>query len=335
MLARRLARRGVAPSGVMPAAGLPACVPASLVSSTVTVGRLYGAGQAVVPAGVAALTQGVLKDMCMNKVKTFAGMVLVAVMVVLGGEAVYRHAAAGQPEVQAEKPPARASVAGQGGKPTTAPATKERKARLEVRADGKQVQVRVICGDEEFQAIADSMNYDEDSGRLILEGNVRMRQQRQGQKPQQIQGRRMVIDRKTGKVSVEGAGRIGMVVPMLGSTPAALDFGFPISTGPHKKGAGENHDVPKRPGENPADSGIPSMKKELDELRERVKKLENRLSDAAAGAKEFATAEFYRRTGHLGSAYFYYELVSRRYPGTSHASKAKERMDDLRSLMAS
>ena len=31
--------------------------------------------------------------------------------------------------------------------------------------------------------------------------------------------------------------------------------------------------------------------------------------------KDFETAEFYRRTGHPGSAWFYYELVIRRYPG--------------------
>jgi hypothetical protein len=30
--------------------------------------------------------------------------------------------------------------------------------------------------------------------------------------------------------------------------------------------------------------------------------------------KDYETAEFYRRTGHPGSAWFYYELVIRRYP---------------------
>jgi hypothetical protein len=40
-------------------------------------------------------------------------------------------------------------------------------------------------------------------------------------------------------------------------------------------------------------------------------------------------AEFYRRTGHPGSAWFYYELVRRRYPGTLLAEKAGERMESL------
>ncbi|MBY0525191.1 MAG: tetratricopeptide repeat protein [Gemmataceae bacterium] len=46
--------------------------------------------------------------------------------------------------------------------------------------------------------------------------------------------------------------------------------------------------------------------------------------------KDFRMAEFYGRTGHPGSAYFYYEIVRRRYPGTEFADKATQRMWDLR-----
>jgi outer membrane protein assembly factor BamD (BamD/ComL family) len=45
--------------------------------------------------------------------------------------------------------------------------------------------------------------------------------------------------------------------------------------------------------------------------------------------KDFRVAEFYRRTKHPGSAYFYYEIVRRRYPGTPLADKAAERMKEL------
>jgi hypothetical protein len=38
--------------------------------------------------------------------------------------------------------------------------------------------------------------------------------------------------------------------------------------------------------------------------------------------RDFNIAEFYRRSGHPGSAYFYYELVIRRYPKTDYAEKA-------------
>src|SRR5262249_31359767 len=45
--------------------------------------------------------------------------------------------------------------------------------------------------------------------------------------------------------------------------------------------------------------------------------------------KDYKIAEFYERTGHPGSAYFYYELVCRRYQGTKYADLAKKKKDDL------
>jgi hypothetical protein len=46
--------------------------------------------------------------------------------------------------------------------------------------------------------------------------------------------------------------------------------------------------------------------------------------------KDFRLAEFYRRTSHAGTAYFYYQLVCRRYPGTKWAARAAERLGELR-----
>src|SRR5262249_49121743 len=46
--------------------------------------------------------------------------------------------------------------------------------------------------------------------------------------------------------------------------------------------------------------------------------------------KDFSIGEFYRRTGHPGSAYFYYEIVRRRYPGSKWADMATDRMQELR-----
>lgn len=46
--------------------------------------------------------------------------------------------------------------------------------------------------------------------------------------------------------------------------------------------------------------------------------------------RDFRIAEFYRRTGHPGSAFFYYELVRRRYPNTEYAEKAVARMSEIR-----
>jgi hypothetical protein len=46
--------------------------------------------------------------------------------------------------------------------------------------------------------------------------------------------------------------------------------------------------------------------------------------------RDFKVAEFYRRTGHPGSACFYYELVSRRYPGTAYADLALQRKLEIK-----
>jgi len=50
--------------------------------------------------------------------------------------------------------------------------------------------------------------------------------------------------------------------------------------------------------------------------------------------KDFRTAEYYQRTGHPGSAIFYYELVRRRYSGTQYADVATERKELLTKQMA-
>jgi hypothetical protein len=59
---------------------------------------------------------------------------------------------------------------------------------------------------------------------------------------------------------------------------------------------------------------------------------------APAGSKQakadadhdLGMAEFYRRTGHFGSAHFFYELVLYHYPDTDHAAEAKQRLEELK-----
>lgn len=50
--------------------------------------------------------------------------------------------------------------------------------------------------------------------------------------------------------------------------------------------------------------------------------------------KDFRIAEFYERTNVAGSAYFYYHLVMRRYPGTKFAQEAQLRAEKLEQLRA-
>jgi RNA polymerase sigma factor (sigma-70 family) len=97
-LARRLARCGVVLSGgalaVALAGGAAAAVPAPLAAATVKAAALVAAGQAAAAGTPAvALMNEVLRAMLMTKLKAYAGVVLVAALVGVGGLA-YR--AAGQ-----------------------------------------------------------------------------------------------------------------------------------------------------------------------------------------------------------------------------------------------
>ena len=261
LLARRLAGRGVALSGAAVAALLSenaasACVPASLVSSTIRAGSLLGvAGAAVAeatPVGVVTLTQGVLKAMSTNKVGTVvAGLLMAGVVALAGGLLTRSTAAADQPDVpKKEKPPARGPVVARREKPAAPAAPKRKKDQLEVRADGKQVRVRAVFGGREVHAVAERMSYDDESKRLVLEGNVRV-QQRQGQEKEEVRCRKMVIDRRSGTMKIEGLGAlksgamkvqgpagVRFAVPMLGPVPISLDFGFPVA-----RDVGDNQQV--------------------------------------------------------------------------------------------
>jgi RNA polymerase sigma factor (sigma-70 family) len=113
MLANRLTRRGVALSGGSLAAVLAqeaasACVPPSVLSSTVKATTLVAAGQAVTAglcsAEVAALTQGVLKAMFLTKLKLATAVVLALTATITIAGLIYQaHASTeGSPAPQAE-----------------------------------------------------------------------------------------------------------------------------------------------------------------------------------------------------------------------------------------
>jgi outer membrane protein assembly factor BamD (BamD/ComL family) len=50
--------------------------------------------------------------------------------------------------------------------------------------------------------------------------------------------------------------------------------------------------------------------------------------------RDFESAEYYRRTGKYGSAYFCYELVKRRYPGTKWSDLAGKRVVEMKDIEA-
>jgi hypothetical protein len=103
ILAKRLTRHGMMiSSGVLAAvlskSTVSACVPTYLVSSTVKAATLLAAGQAVVAglisAKVAALAEGVVMTMLLNKLKVGTMGLVVLVMVAFGGGLAVTHATA-------------------------------------------------------------------------------------------------------------------------------------------------------------------------------------------------------------------------------------------------
>jgi RNA polymerase sigma factor (sigma-70 family) len=118
LLAARLTRYGLVPAGAtlaaLSAAGAASAqVPAALLDGTAHAGYLVTAGQAaaagVIPAEVAALTEGVLKTMMLAKAKTATVVLLGVAVLGLGtGGLAYRTrtAAAEPPGAQRGSPPA-------------------------------------------------------------------------------------------------------------------------------------------------------------------------------------------------------------------------------------
>jgi RNA polymerase sigma factor (sigma-70 family) len=95
MLAKRLTQRGVALSGGVLAVALSqstgsAGVPAAVVSSTIKAASLCAAGQAAIPVKVAALAEGVLKAMLLNKLQPALAVLVVVAMVGLIGYGMAR-----------------------------------------------------------------------------------------------------------------------------------------------------------------------------------------------------------------------------------------------------
>lgn len=80
-----------------------------------------------------------------------------------------------------------------------------------------------------------------------------------------------------------------------------------------------------------AEATVPELANNPD-LSERLTRAKFAIRSQQA-EKDFLMADYYQRTGHPGSAVFYYELVRRRYAGTRYAEAATERQARLVRLM--
>ncbi len=145
MLANRLSQRGVTLSGWALAAAMSlnaasAGLPASVVMSTIKAAGLCAAGQAVIPVKVAALAEGVLKTMLMNKLKPALAVLLVATMVGVIGFGIAMGQQTGDvPEKQESEKAQKGDVPQKDAKPKVEAAVKEKAEKKETIAWGKEV----------------------------------------------------------------------------------------------------------------------------------------------------------------------------------------------------
>jgi RNA polymerase sigma factor (sigma-70 family) len=108
LLAKRLARHGLAVSGgaFLLQNSVSACVPPSLVASTVKAAGAYSAGKSaatgLISANVAILIQGGLTTMFWTKMKIAVVVLMVATIIALGGGVLLRGTAAGQQIAEAK-----------------------------------------------------------------------------------------------------------------------------------------------------------------------------------------------------------------------------------------
>jgi RNA polymerase sigma factor (sigma-70 family) len=173
MLAKRLARRGFAVSGGVLAAVLmqraaPACVPASVLSSTIHAASLVATGQlaaGVIPVQVAALTEGVLKTMLVTKLRTTTMFVLVVVgfLTAGGGLLTYRSFAEGRAETRQEagaEPPAQGDT-----KPEQPDLLQEQRARQMIE---EQRLTQVV--DETLRKVSSTFPNDAEGALKLLRG---------------------------------------------------------------------------------------------------------------------------------------------------------------------
>jgi RNA polymerase sigma factor (sigma-70 family) len=155
MLAARLSRRGIVASAAMLSAEMAsACVPTSLVSST-----LRAACAGAVSANVHALKEGVLTGMLLNKLKAVAVVLAVSMAALVGGIVVQYPAAADPPEAKGK---VKLSP-----KPAISPKPQGAKDRFAVTAAGKRLLFQATLGGVDLHAEAERVSYDNNV--LILE----------------------------------------------------------------------------------------------------------------------------------------------------------------------
>jgi RNA polymerase sigma factor (sigma-70 family) len=340
LVQKRLARHGLplsagAVSLVWAGAVTAEAVPAGLTGATVNIASLFEAGKAagLIPLNVLALAQGVLQAMTLSKVKSVTALIILAGALTLGGLGGWWHsaavaqaptepAAAGAPIPPPPAPsvfqPAHETIAGRlptGPAPFQALVSLD-KDKLVVKTASPSYQPRqmtdkfgrLVTGYELMHSLQaarfDRKEVDVYDTRGRKLDNRDLPKWLKEEIPALVLfGRELdplhlrLIKEGTLVFSVP----VQMSQPTLVAEPAVQSWPSPLALPV----------VPAQPAPPPA---LPRDA--------RIDQAERDLSIAA----------FYLTTGQRGSAAFYYELVQKRYAGTSYAQRAGQFLRELRQL---
>ncbi len=317
MLARRLTRRGMTlPAGALSVVltrEAAAHLPISLVDSTCKAAMSFAAGHAAaVPATVAALTEGVVRAMFLSKLKTLS-VLLASALVLAAGVGAWRHtAAAGQTEERREEKPLpvprdRPKV------PGIVPAVRHFQIDLRLlrEKDGQRkllASPRLLAREGKQASFATGEPYSIQVGREKYEEVV------MGPAVQVLvrseEGRRVRLD-MTMSQPIRGLFDADVTVETKSvRVLRSLELGEPVAV--KLKTGDKDQNVLE------VTAAIREVEKDTD------------ANTIAAAENDLKMAEFYRRSGHLDSSRFYYELIRRRYPDTIYAERARERLAELK-----
>ncbi len=308
LLARRLKGRGLTPASTL----APTVISPTLVGSTVKAATVVAAGQAakgVVSAQVAALTEGVVRAMLLNKLKTIGVVVLLVTFLGIGTGAIRSRAVAEEKDAPPKIPEAASTH------PVLLPPAAVPVRQFEVRFEIKELNL----------------------GKTRFIGNPRL-VMREGSPASILQEGSQTAIKLGEKVTFLSAGLlIRTMVSCDEKDNLALDMTVSresITERPSKRGAVVYSESARLVEEielgKPITLELRSKNKDTSWIEVTATVSEGqgeRTIDSAE--KDLKTAEFYRRTGKRDSALFYCRLILRRYPDTLYAGQARKMIEEL------
>jgi hypothetical protein len=308
LLARRLKGRGMTQASML----APAVISPALAGSTVKAATLIAAGQAAagaVSAHVAALTEGVVRAMLLNKLKSIGAVILLVAFLGIGTGAIRTSAAAEEKEAA---PMAGAAPAAQ-AIPAPPAAVPER--GFEVRLEVKELK----------------------SGKAKIIGNPRLLVQEGSPEKFVFDQTQQAFNFGEKVIILSGGLSTQTVVFCDEKGSLALDMTVSretVTERPSKRGAVVHSESARLVEEIELGKPVTLELKSKDEKASTIvvtatvaEGPHEKTIDSAE--KDLKTAEFYRRTGKRDSALFMYRLILRRYPDTLYADQAKKMIEEL------